>query len=271
MTEAQRQAGIYGIDASDVSIFKGYSSECSVKVLGGTELNSCCKASGGGAAFSNNSLMSQGFSAVSAVGSEVIKTGSHYVYDALYASADSGLLAEGLGAASSFDVGLSSGSTFGAYGFNFSFSMANGFQFTGFDPYSFAAAVAIQMISQWLQCSSEEQTFSLKKGQNLCVFVGSYCSNKIPLINLCLEKKEQYCCFNSILAKVINRQGRAQLGMAMNQCGGFTEDQLKAIDFAKLDLSEFMATLHANTASAAASASKVNATVQQKVQSYYNQ
>ena len=68
----------------------------------------------------------------------------------------------------------------------------------------------------------------MKRGQNLCVHVGTYCSRKV--LGVCLEKKERHCCFNSKLARIINRQGRAQLGLPMNSCGGFNQAQLQALE-----------------------------------------
>ncbi|WP_350979909.1 conjugal transfer protein TraN, partial [Shewanella sp. AC34-MNA-CIBAN-0136] len=70
----------------------------------------------------------------------------------------------------------------------------------------------------WLKCNTAEQTLSLKRGQNLCVQTGTRCTKKV--LGVCLEREQDHCCFNSILAKLINRQGRSQLGMPMDQCGG---------------------------------------------------
>lgn len=275
MTEVTRQAGVYGVDPSKIEIFKGYRDECTVKVLGGATIKSCCEGSGGGAGYTNHAVLSAGLSAAGGVaggvGRSAIKTGSNFVYDALYQQTDSALMDKGLSAMNNWAADMSSSSTFGAYGFTFSFSVEGGFAFTGFDPYSFAASVAIQMIMEWLSCTPAEQTFALKKGQNLCVYVDSYCSNKIPIIDVCIEKKEVNCCFNSILAKIVNRQGRGQLGLPGNQCGGFNQAQIQSINFAAIDFSEFIATITSATPNKANMTNQVNSTVQQKVQSYYAQ
>jgi conjugal transfer mating pair stabilization protein TraN len=98
------------------------------------------------------------------------------------------------------------------------------------------------VVMELLSCSQDEQMLSLKRGNRLCISTGSYCSLKIPIINVCLAVTETYCCYNSILARIINEQGWAQLGTSLNpSCAGFTQAQLSSIDFSKLNLSEFMA------------------------------
>jgi conjugal transfer mating pair stabilization protein TraN len=39
---------------------------------------------------------------------------------------------------------------------------------------------------------------------------------------------------------VINRQGRSQLGLPADQCGGFTEEQIQTLDFSAIDFTEFI-------------------------------
>ena len=86
----------------------------------------------------------------------------------------------------------------------------------------------------------------MKNDNRLCHGVGSYCSKRIPIIGQCVETTETYCCFNSRLARILNEQGRAQLGRAWGgaqspDCSGFTIAQLQALDFSRMDLSEFYA------------------------------
>jgi hypothetical protein len=51
-----------------------------------------------------------------------------------------------------------------------------------FDPYSLAAAVALQLLSELLSCEQSEQLLAMHRDANLCVHVGSYCSARIPII-----------------------------------------------------------------------------------------
>lgn len=112
-------------------------------------------------------------------------------------------------------------------------------------------------------CDDEDQVLLKKKDENLCEYVGKKCTKEIG--PFCWKRESRYCCFTSILGKLINTQGRAQLigkGMGHGRifpdtvdethpfgvarkfsCDGFSLDQLSAIDFSKLDLSEFIATV----------------------------
>lgn len=276
MMEAAREAGVYGIDPNKVEIFKGYMEECSIKVLGGSSLKNCCKSAGGGGSFTNYALLGAGMSAGSTAAGEAsresLKAGSKYVYDSLYGQVDSGIVNKGLGAMNSWASGLGDGvfnPQFNFYGFSFQFSFANGFQMVSFDPYSFAFQIGMMMVQEWLSCDPKEQVIAMKRGQNLCVHVETYCSKKV--LKVCVEKKEKHCCFNSKLAKIINRQGRAQLGLAMNSCGGFNQEQLQALDFSQMDLSEFIADIVPKDVPASTMSDRVQQTVNQKVQSYYDQ
>ena len=61
-----------------------------------------------------------------------------------------------------------------------------------------------------------------------------------------METTQSYCCFNSRLSRILNEQGRAQIGRGWGSatrpdCGGFTLDQLQTLDFSRMDLSEFFA------------------------------
>jgi conjugal transfer mating pair stabilization protein TraN len=91
------------------------------------------------------------------------------------------------------------------------------------------------------QCSAEEQTLSKNRSKNLCVYVGTYCAEKVA--GQCVRKKSSFCCFGSKIARIIHEQGRPQLGMSWGdakhpQCRGFTADEIANLDFSKLDLSE---------------------------------
>ncbi|PPU99450.1 hypothetical protein FZ025_18065 [Xanthomonas hyacinthi] len=64
----------------------------------------------------------------------------------------------------------------------------------------------------------------------------------------CIERTTGKCCFNSVLARIINKQGRQQFGKGWGEakapdCSGFTIAQLQAMNFAAMDLSEFYASI----------------------------
>lgn len=94
-------------------------------------------------------------------------------------------------------------------------------------------------------CSDEEKTLAQLRGENKCVQVGTYCVEKEPITKTCIRKKTVFCCFGSKFAKLLQEQGKPQLGQNFGSpespnCRGFTADELSKIDFSKLDLSEIV-------------------------------
>jgi conjugal transfer mating pair stabilization protein TraN len=234
--ELSRQGGVY-MDPATMEIFKGAGADCTVK-LGG--LVNCCHAKGGGGgASAANSAM---FQSVKIFGNEAVRfLGSSYVHDALFSNnlVPTELIASLYGSSSGSTYTLFGGGNLSFYGITFVPGLDPPF---AFDPYTFAAAIAIQIISQYLQCAPSEQQLAMKKDRRLCSYAGSFCSKKF--LGVCLEKKESSCCYNSRLARIINEQGRTQIGKTYGNpknpdCSGFTPTQLQALDFSKMDLAEF--------------------------------
>ncbi len=92
-------------------------------------------------------------------------------------------------------------------------------------------------------CNDEEKQLAENRHKGLCVEVGTYCAEKIPITGICLRKKTNFCCFHSKLTKAIQQQGRRQLGMNFGSaeepnCRGLTVEELSRIDFSKLNLTE---------------------------------
>ncbi len=281
MMEMMRQSGNYQ-DPAQQLIFGGQGSSCTKTLFG---LFNCCKASAGGTNMKNSSVMGfavqQGLSA----GGQALKYGSSYVYDTLF---DSSFIVRGLDSAlSSTPIGsLAGGSSmgfspsFGLYGFTATFGApaagatvlgsAGGITFA-FDPYSLMIAVAIMVIQDLMSCTQDEKMLGMKKGENLCRYTGSYCSAEVPILGICLQVTENYCCFNSHLARIINTAGGAQLGRTASNCTGFTADEFALLDFSRIDLSEFTNEIMANvrTPSATTVGNDNGATLQQKLNNYY--
>ena len=258
LMEAAREAGVYG---SEAEIFRGFDSRCKIKLFG---LANCCKKSGGGGGMSNANM---------ALGAAVQAGGffgSPYMYDAMFASDIPWLVDRAVDAWSA----TAWTSTTSFYGLQFSFSSTAGLQFVGFDPYSFMLSVAIMVIQEMLSCEQPEQILAMRRGQNLCVEVGTYCSKKI--LKICMERTKSFCCYNSRLARIINEQGRAQIGKGWGgaenpNCSGFTPTEFAAIDFSRIDLSEFTAEIMANVRmpDVGAMGQQMQSSIQQKVQNYY--
>jgi len=285
--EAAREAGVYG---ADLSLFKGVGEQCRKKLFG---LVNCCTKGCGGAARSNNVLMSTMMQGAFAGGQLAINAGSKYMFDFMYPQY-SGYVEAGAQAmipSSTLFTPTNFTPSFSFYGLSFTtgtmtsgllggpiYSLGSVGSFNlYFDPYSLAAAVALQLISELLSCEQSEQLLAMHRDANLCVHVGSFCSSRVPIIHTCIEQTESYCCFNSILARIINEQGRGQIGKGWGSaespdCSGFTPEEFQQLDFSRIDLSEFINQISAsvNMPSASSMGQNVQNTVQQRVNSYYH-
>lgn len=98
-------------------------------------------------------------------------------------------------------------------------------------------------------CSQTEVDLAQKRDAGVCVNVGSYC-DKSTFFGACLVKKETYCCFNSKLSRIVNEQGRPQIGKTWGSpespdCSGMTVEEIQQIDFSRIDFSEFYADINA--------------------------
>ncbi len=91
-------------------------------------------------------------------------------------------------------------------------------------------------------CNADEQKLMSEQKAKACHYVGTYCSNK-SLFG-CLMKKMSYCCYGSVLARIVEEAGHAQLGLDWGDakgpsCGGFTVAQFQQIDLTHVDFSDF--------------------------------
>ena len=229
--EVQREAGKY-LDPNTLDVFQGQDNRCHKKLFG---LLDCCQGAGGtGSLFSNLNL-------IGGAGRHLTGAlGSSYTYDALFAADAPDLVLAGFEAL--FGAGGGSSALAGLLGGELSVELFVEALVPG--PWSIAM-LAIQL-SGMLSCAQAEQVLALKRDNRLCHGVGSYCSVRVPILRACLETTETYCCFNSRLARILNEQGRAQFhkrwGTPQNpDCSGFSLGQLQALDFSRLDLSEFYA------------------------------
>jgi conjugal transfer mating pair stabilization protein TraN len=266
--EIARETQVYA--QPNQTIFNGVPEACTKGYFG---LRNCCSGTPG--AVSNRGFVSQiagnaAFSIAKYAGEKLIDTASPYVFDAMYQNAQyfsSGLIASvenanyvlQLDAAEGWTQAIgtnfaSQGFTLSAYGFTYgtgtigstlpgtmdltgTFGLTEGQGFITFNPYVFAAQLALQYLMSLAQCSQEENIFQMHKGANLTVFVSEECSKKV--LFSCVERKQHYCSFNSVLAKIINVQGKTQMGMNVSDCAGLTPDQVSRLDFTRIDFSEF--------------------------------
>ena len=71
---------------------------------------------------------------------------------------------------------------------------------------------------------------------------------EIKLTGLCLKKSESYCCFSSKLSRIIQEQGRNQIGLNLGtaetpNCSGLSPEQMQKLDFTKIDFTEYTSEL----------------------------
>ena len=275
--EAGREMGNY-LDPSNLQLFKGQASSCEVK-LGG--MGNCCAAQGDPGRATN----AYAIAGMKYFVNEAIRAyGSPYMYDTLFqfqlvspetmaslsgggaaaaqeAAGESGLAATGTVAGEAI-----AGNSVSAFGIQATISSTGAVELAVCVP-CIAAAIAIYMIEQWLQCSQNDQMTAMRKSANLCTFVGSWCSQKT--LGSCAAKSEGYCCYNSVLARVIEEQGRAQLGKGYGDpkspdCSGFTEAELGKLDFSQMDLSAFIQQINPAALETTLATQRVEKAVQQK-------
>jgi conjugal transfer mating pair stabilization protein TraN len=254
--EAQREAGRY-MDPTTLEVFRGYDNRCRKKLFG---LVNCCKGGGsGGSLFSTLNL-------ITGAGGQVLGAiGSSYTYDALFTADAPDLVIAGFEAL--FGAGGGSSALAGLIAGDLSVGSFVGSLVPG--PWTIAM-LAIQF-SGLLSCEQAEQVLAMKRDNRLCHSVGSYCSARLPIIRTCIATTETHCCFNSRLSRIINEQGRAQIGRGWGgaqgpDCSGFALAQLQSLDFSRMDLTEFYAEIAPTLPNLGATQQRAR----QKVDSYYS-
>tara|TARA_A100000171_G_scaffold44124_1_gene46666 strand:+ start:200 stop:2032 length:1833 start_codon:yes stop_codon:yes gene_type:complete len=93
------------------------------------------------------------------------------------------------------------------------------------------------------KCKLEEKELSKKRNAGKCVYVGTFCAEKLPVVGTCIRKRSHHCCFTSKLARLVQEQGRRQLGLNFGtaeepDCRPLSVHELARLDFSKIDLRE---------------------------------
>lgn len=111
-----------------------------------------------------------------------------------------------------------------------------------------AVAMVVYAIAKFIydfiyQCTEDDILTSTKAGLRVCHEVGKRCASKA--LGVCVKKEKVYCCFNSLLARVLHEQARGQIAKGWGDvynpdCSGFSPGELSQIDFSLVDLSEYM-------------------------------
>jgi hypothetical protein len=101
------------------------------------------------------------------------------------------------------------------------------------------------------KCKDSELSFGVQMVNRMCHYVGAYCSKRVwvGLRRKCIYNTRTYCCFASPLSRIMVEQMRAQgVGPAWGSarrpnCEGVTIAQVAAVDWSRMDLSEWEAIL----------------------------
>ena len=108
--------------------------------------------------------------------------------------------------------------------------------------YAYLAYKMYNMLTAETECLPFEYTLACKVGEGYCHYVGERCTSEI--FGYCMGKKKMYCCFKSLLARVVHEQGRPQIGLDWGdakhpKCRGFYPEEFAQLNFAEMDLTEF--------------------------------
>ena len=87
-------------------------------------------------------------------------------------------------------------------------------------------------------CSASERELAEERNAGNTHYLGRYCSKR-TFFGVCIRRSRAWCVFGSKLGRILQQQGRAQLGIGWGNCRGLTVAEIEGIDFARLDLSEF--------------------------------
>ena len=87
-------------------------------------------------------------------------------------------------------------------------------------------------------CSTEERELAEERHDGNTHYLGKYCSRR-TFFGVCIRRSRAWCVFGSKLGRILQEQGRAQLGIGWGSCRGLSVGEIERIDFDRLDLSEF--------------------------------
>jgi conjugal transfer mating pair stabilization protein TraN len=119
-------------------------------------------------------------------------------------------------------------------------------------------------------CSAAERQLDEKDDKGLCHRVGTYCSDRV--LGVCVTRKDAYCCFQSKISRILQEQGRPQIGKSWGPpktetCEGFTIYEFQQLDLSVMDFSEVYAEFQ--EAARLPDEAAALADIQAKIEAYY--
>jgi conjugal transfer mating pair stabilization protein TraN len=119
-------------------------------------------------------------------------------------------------------------------------------------------------------CSSADQLLAAQIDKGFTHYVGTYCSSSF--LGICDTKRQVYCAFSSKLTRILQEQGRPQIGKTWGTpkkplCDGFTVDEFARLDLSLMDFAE----IYSDFIDAARLPDEAAAMtdIQQKIRDYY--
>ena len=91
-------------------------------------------------------------------------------------------------------------------------------------------------------CSAGEIELAEERHAGNTRYLGKYCAKR-TFFGVCIRRARAWCVFGSKLGRILQEQGRSQLGINWGSCRGLTVAEIERLDFERLDLSEFTANL----------------------------
>lgn len=211
-----------GACVDQVLIFNGRASECLPSGVS-TGFNNCCD--------NDQKVQTDSMGSLSTLGSTMSTIKNIYQVTAAAGSAYSSAISAGATQSAAADAAVTAAQTEISALFN---------------PATIAWAIAIYVILDFLLQACDQSCIetAMAAESGFCHEIGSYC--KKEWFGSCVQRAKSYCCFNSMMARIVHEQGRAQLNTFDGwgepedpDCRGFTPEEFRALDFSKIDLSEY--------------------------------
>ena len=117
------------------------------------------------------------------------------------------------------------------------------------------------------KCDNKDFELATKRRLNQCDYIGKYCAKRQPLTHHCMKTAKGFCCFQSPLSRILNKQVRYALNNCYpvypdadprcafggaeegsSHCGGLTTVQIAAVDWTHVDLTEWLQLLQTSGA-----------------------
>jgi hypothetical protein len=100
-------------------------------------------------------------------------------------------------------------------------------------------------------CDKQERELRELRDKNRCVMIGTYCAERLPVVKTCIRKKTTFCCFGTKLSRLIQENGRRQIGRSWGSpenpdCSGLSPEELSRMDFSTIDFSELFEDIRSN-------------------------